>query len=145
MYRRKLNRASGGQLAHALSGDSGTRSPVCVLRGMFLPVNMTLLTGKGLETKRQPKPTIGTFVILSSRDQLTHRKEKNGGGYMKIVATVSNCVQVGMDNFRDVNTSRVFDENRTIKDILQWASTETGKPVTCIGMIQFSDYTGESL
>ena len=64
---------------------------------------------------------------------------------MKIVATVSNCVQVGMDNFRDINTSRVFDENRTVRDILQWASTETGKPVTSIGMIQFSDYTGESI
>jgi len=68
---------------------------------------------------------------------------KEGG--MKIVATVTNCAQVGMDSFRDIHESRVFDENRSIKDILSWAETMTGKPVTNIGMIQFSSYTGESI
>lgn len=64
---------------------------------------------------------------------------------MRIVATISNCVQVGMDSFRDVHESRVFDESRTIREILSWAENMTGKPVTSINMIQFSTYTGESI
>ena len=64
---------------------------------------------------------------------------------MKIVATVTNCAQIGMDSFRDINESRVFDENRTIRDILAWAETINGRPITNINMIQFSTYTGESL
>lgn len=64
---------------------------------------------------------------------------------MKIVCTVSDCIQVAQNEHRDISTSRVFDESRTIADILTWASAELGKKVICIGMIKFSDYTGESI
>lgn len=40
----------------------------------------------------------------------------------KIVVTITNCVQVGQDEFRDVHDSAVFDTSATIKDIIVWAA-----------------------
>ena len=63
---------------------------------------------------------------------------------MKIVATLNEAVQIGPDTFRMEATSRVFDECRTIRDIIEWAKACGLKDVR-ISQIQLSDYTGESL
>lgn len=64
---------------------------------------------------------------------------------MEIVATVTICVTVGVDSFRDHHISRCFSEDRTIKDILSWAKLELGRDDVCIGDIVLSDYTGKSI
>lgn len=64
---------------------------------------------------------------------------------MSIIATVSGCVQVGQDSYRDRHISREFDEKRSISDILSWARNELGRKNVGICDIQFSEYTGKSL
>jgi len=64
---------------------------------------------------------------------------------MAIVVTVSDCVQVGIDEFRDKRVSRVFEENRSIADILSWARATLGREAVGICDVVFSEYTGTSL
>lgn len=64
---------------------------------------------------------------------------------MKITATVTDCVQVGVDAFRDIHTSRVFDTSRPIDDVLRWAALTLKKHTVGINEIQFSEHTGESV
>ena len=42
---------------------------------------------------------------------------------MKIAATISDCHQVGMDEWRDVNVTRVFDSSDSIDSMIAWAKT----------------------
>lgn len=61
---------------------------------------------------------------------------------MKIAATVTKCAQFGVDSFRDIHTTKVFDaETARIRDILTWASKELGSQVNSIGAVQLSDYS----
>jgi hypothetical protein len=62
----------------------------------------------------------------------------------KVVATISDAVQVGEDAWKQVYTSRVFATSRPIDDILSWAKAQGFKSPT-ISDIQFSEYTGESI
>lgn len=39
---------------------------------------------------------------------------------MKTAVTITNCVQTGMDNFKDVKTTKVFDDNTTLLEIKEW-------------------------
>ena len=64
---------------------------------------------------------------------------------MSIIATVTKTVQIGSNSFRDINTSREFEENRSISDILSWARTTLNQDYVSICEIQFSDMTGKSL
>lgn len=43
---------------------------------------------------------------------------------MKIVATVSNYIQVSQDQFRDINESQIFDGNSTLNEIVGWAKSK---------------------
>ena len=63
---------------------------------------------------------------------------------MKVVATVTNCVQVGMDQFRDRNISRVFNGDKTLQDLIKWAADTTGDKNIDICDLKLSVYTGES-
>lgn len=64
---------------------------------------------------------------------------------MAIIATVSGCIQVGQDTYRDRHISRKFEENRSISDILSWAKNELGKDHVSICDIKLSEYTGSSI
>lgn len=44
----------------------------------------------------------------------------------KIIATYKDCVQVGPDDFITKRVSRVFGEESTIKDMLEWGRKITG-------------------
>ena len=46
---------------------------------------------------------------------------------MKIAATITDCIQVGMDSWRDVSATKVFDSSEPINDILAWAKTKMPK------------------
>ena len=63
---------------------------------------------------------------------------------MKIVATLSESVQVGENDFRQVRTSRVFSCNRSINEIISWARSQ-GIGCATINDVELSEYTGESL
>jgi hypothetical protein len=63
---------------------------------------------------------------------------------MAIVATVTDCVQVGLNEFRDKSVSRVFEENRTIGDMLSWARATLGKEHVEFTDLKFSEFTGIS-
>ena len=42
---------------------------------------------------------------------------------MKIAVTVTVCQQIGMETWKDIHTTKVFEENSTIKDIDNWIKT----------------------
>ena len=61
----------------------------------------------------------------------------------KIVATISQAVQIGVDEWKQYYMSRVFSVTRPIKDMLTWAESEGFKnPQICD--LTLSEYTGES-
>lgn len=62
---------------------------------------------------------------------------------MKVVATLSAPVQIGVDEWKQVRTSRVFSADRSIANMLTWAESEGIKSPT-INDLTLSDYTGES-
>ena len=39
---------------------------------------------------------------------------------MKTAVTVTTCVQIGIETWRDVCTTKVFDENATLGEIDKW-------------------------
>ena len=39
---------------------------------------------------------------------------------MKTAVTVINTVQISMDEYRDVKTTKIFDDNSTIGEIKDW-------------------------
>ena len=63
---------------------------------------------------------------------------------IKIVATVTGCVQVGIDEFRDKHASRVFNGDKTLQDLIDWAAATKGDKNTDICDIKLSVYSGES-
>ena len=44
--------------------------------------------------------------------------------FMKTAVTVINTVQVGMDEFRDLKTTKIFDDDTTIGEIKDWIIKE---------------------
>lgn len=64
---------------------------------------------------------------------------------MAIIVTVTDCVQVGLNEFRDKSVSRAFEENRTISDILSWARVTLGRDNVEFTDLKFSEFTGTSL
>lgn len=64
---------------------------------------------------------------------------------MAIVVTVTDCKQVGMNAYRDIHTSRIFEPHRTIDDMLSWARATLGKDSISICDLQLSEFTGSSL
>lgn len=42
---------------------------------------------------------------------------------MKIAATISAYHQVSQSQYRDVNTTKVFDDTTSIKEIINWAKS----------------------
>lgn len=59
----------------------------------------------------------------------------------KVCATVSFCAQVGIDQWRDINRSRVFPMTSTLVEILEWANRGRSNPETFHGIcdVKFSD------
>lgn len=57
----------------------------------------------------------------------------------RFIVTVTQCVQVGIEKFKDHSVSCVFDEDDTIKSILDWAE-KTGLKGASITDLQFSEY-----
>ena len=47
---------------------------------------------------------------------------------MKIAATVTTCVQVGMEQWRDFKTTAVFDSSASFDDVLAWAAKHSKNP-----------------
>ena len=43
---------------------------------------------------------------------------------MKTAVTVINTVQIGMDEYRDLKTTKIFDDNTTIGEIKDWIIKE---------------------
>ena len=64
---------------------------------------------------------------------------------MAIVATVTGCKQVGENAYRDIHTSSVFEETRSIGDIISWAKATTGNEHISICEILLSEFTGSSI
>lgn len=58
---------------------------------------------------------------------------------MKIIATVCNCGQIGMDEFRDYHVSNIFNGDSKISDIIAWANKVLGKNNAGICDIKFSE------
>jgi hypothetical protein len=42
---------------------------------------------------------------------------------IRVLATVTDCVQVGIDEFRDVNRSKEFGPDDRFSDVLAWAKS----------------------
>lgn len=42
---------------------------------------------------------------------------------MKIAATISSYYQVSQNQYKDVNTTKVFDDSISIKEIIKWAKS----------------------
>ena len=61
----------------------------------------------------------------------------------KITVTIVDCVQVGIDEFKDKRYSRVYCTSMSIDAMLNWAESEGLKNPT-INDLEFSDYTGSS-
>ena len=62
-----------------------------------------------------------------------------------ITAILKRVDQVGPNDWHTYRWSRNFDENRPIKDILNWANSMLGCKETKITDIEFADYTGDSI
>jgi len=62
----------------------------------------------------------------------------------KIVVTISQAVQIGMEEWKQHYVSRVFAVSRPIKDMLTWAENEGFKNPQ-ISDLTLSEYTGESI
>jgi hypothetical protein len=43
---------------------------------------------------------------------------------MKTAVTIIQFVQTGMDNYKDVKETKVFDDNATLLEIKQWIHTK---------------------
>ncbi len=57
---------------------------------------------------------------------------------MKFVATITNCVQVGPDDYETRRDSKVFDYSESFSDVMLWASIYTKNPT--INSIVISDF-----
>ena len=61
----------------------------------------------------------------------------------RIVVTLSQAVQIGMDEWKQHKVSRVFSVDRPFRDLLAWAKAE-GIENPQVSDLQISEYTGES-
>ena len=57
---------------------------------------------------------------------------------MKIVATVSHCAQTGIDVYKDIHYSKVFCDDSTIGEIMEWAKKASRVDIIGISDIQLS-------
>jgi hypothetical protein len=57
---------------------------------------------------------------------------------MKIAATITDCVQVGQYEYRDVRTTKVFDSSQSIDDIMAWGNSLRGNKI-CFGDLLLSE------
>ena len=62
----------------------------------------------------------------------------------KIVVTISQAIQIGMDSWKQHHVSRVFLISRPFKDMLSWAESQGFKNPQVSDLI-LSEYTGESI
>jgi len=56
---------------------------------------------------------------------------------MKTAVIVTKCVQIGIDTWRDVSRTKVFDETATLKKIQEWVHTIDKS--ASLSAVQFSD------
>ena len=63
---------------------------------------------------------------------------------MEICIIVSQCVQVGLEDWTMMRTTRIFDTSRPIKDIFSWVSSLGIKDPTANDFI-IADHTGSSV
>jgi hypothetical protein len=45
---------------------------------------------------------------------------ENRDYFMKISVTITTCYQIGIETWRNVNTTMVFEETTTVKEINDW-------------------------
>jgi len=81
------------------------------------------------------------YELCSTKLRLELRKEVIMS--TKITVTITDCVQVGIDSFKDKRYSRVYCTSMSIDTILNWAKSVGIKNPT-INDLEFSDYTGSS-
>lgn len=62
----------------------------------------------------------------------------------EIMVTLSQAVQCGENEFKQVRVSRGFAISRPIEDMLSWATAQGIKNATINDLI-FSEYTGSSI
>ena len=66
---------------------------------------------------------------------------------MKTAVTVINTIQTGMDNWKDVKTTKVFEDNATLFEIKEWVKgamkVKTDVQDISLGCIDFSDVVDE--
>jgi hypothetical protein len=63
---------------------------------------------------------------------------------MKTAVTVIETVQTGMDNYKDLKKTKVFDDSTTLLEIKQWAKeamnvTKVEVEDISLGSLDFSD------
>ena len=63
----------------------------------------------------------------------------------QITAIVETYEQTGPDTFNTVRFSRNFKTNRSIHDILSWATTMLERENVSISDIKFASFTGTSM
>lgn len=42
---------------------------------------------------------------------------------MKIAVTITICAQIGIETWRDIHKTQIFDDTATISEIMAWVST----------------------
>ena len=62
---------------------------------------------------------------------------------MKTAITVINTIQTGMDSYKDVRTTKVFDDSSTLADIKTWVRNTKKSKLNpeniSIGSLEISD------
>lgn len=56
---------------------------------------------------------------------------------MKTAVTVTTCVQIGIETWRDICTTMIFDENSTLGEIDEWVKS-IDKTIT-LSAVKFGD------
>ncbi len=62
---------------------------------------------------------------------------------MKTAVTIIQCIQTGMENYKDLKETKVFDDSATLLEIKQWiherSKSKQSVEEISLGTIDFSD------
>lgn len=77
--------------------------------------------------------------INSLKERIKFLEGMQSNKKLTITATISGCVQTGVDTYVDRKTSRSYDESAKISEIIEWAKSALNRDYISICDIQFSD------
>jgi hypothetical protein len=60
---------------------------------------------------------------------------------MKTGITITDTIQIGMDEFKDIKKTKVFDDNTTLLEIKEWIKSESPFTKVPINEISLSSVT----